>query len=156
MGVKIMSNFNDKTYKQGDKVIIISGEHIHGLTIGKEYLIASVSPTGQVFIRNERGFSKWVGANEIKRVEVNYSDEIPEGETAPRFFKRVTPPEDDETAYYHTEGITYIECSRENQKEYDFDEGDDQEGDVYLYTDCPDTVIIYAKEYMEENFKEVY
>ena len=142
------------TFKANDKVVIVKGEHIHGLTIGKEYKISSVNPGGQIFIRNERGFSKWIDPSEIKLIEVNYSDELPEGEVAPRFFKRVTNPTDDEDAYYFTKGTVYVELPRERRKEYDFEEGEDCEGDVCLYTDCPDTTIINAKEIMEEHFVE--
>ncbi|AXF39864.1 hypothetical protein BMBphi_gp016 [Bacillus phage vB_BthS_BMBphi] len=141
-------------FKAQDKVEIVRGETIHGFKNGSQHVISAVTH-GSIFIRNERGFNKIVMPYEIKLVEPNYSDELPEGEVAPRFFKRVTNPIDEEDAYYFTKGNIYVELPRERRKEYDFEEGEDLEGDVGLYTDCPDTTIIHSKEIMEEHFVEV-
>lgn len=141
-------------FKAQDKVEIVRGETIHGFKNGSQQVISDVTH-GSIFIRNERGFNKIVMPYEIKLVEPNYSEELPEGEVAPRFFKRVTNPIDDEDAYYFTKGTIYVELPRERRKEYEFGEGEDCEGDVGIYTDDADGVFIFSKEFMEEHFMEV-
>lgn len=141
-------------FKAQDKVEIIMGESIHGFKNGSQHTISAVIH-GSIFIRNERGFNKIVMPHEIKLVEPNYSDELPEGEVAPRFFKRVTNPFDEEDGYYFTKGTVYVEVPRERWELYEFEEGEYCDGDVYLYTDDSNVVLIYPKEVMEEHFKEV-
>lgn len=147
-------------YNVNDKVVIIKGEQIHGFKVGSTQIITSIGMGGTLFIRNERGFAKMVNPDEIKPVDPNYSDDVPEGEFVPRFFKRTAICETNEERYYFREGNIYIEIDPKRWDELGIDREAIENLDLFeeekpvLITD-EDGYTLMGSFDLEDDFEEI-